>query len=89
MKHTHCLSAYSITVWISDNVGAVHLEQVWLEPIARFAGTGAADHQYVFVPGVFGILRAVGHGQALCFRENDVLRKIRVLKGCNILGRAP
>lgn len=85
----HAAVEDDIALRISDNVGAMHLKQVWLEPIARLAGTRAADHQHIFVPGILGILRTVGHGQPLCFRENNVLRKGWIFKGSNVFWGAP
>ncbi len=36
---------------VSHDVAAVHLHQIWFEPETGLTGTGAADHQYIFVSG--------------------------------------
>ena len=54
------------------------LHQVWQHKKARFTGTGAADHQHIFISGVFRILGPVGHHQPFCGSQNDVVPGIRV-----------
>ena len=41
---------------IGNDVGAVHLHQIRLEPEAGLAGTAAADDQHVLVAGILGVL---------------------------------
>ena len=75
VKHTLCLSAYSITVGVCHHIGAVHLHQVRFQPEAGLTGTRAADHQNIFVSGGLGVLRAAVHGQAFRFRQNHIVLK--------------
>ena len=89
VKHTLCLSAYSITVRVCDNIGAVHLHQVGFQPESGLTGTGAANHQYIFVSGSLGVLGAAVHGQALRFRQNHIVLKYRINVRCNILTGSP
>ena len=89
VKHTLCLSAYSITVGIGDHIGAVHLHQIRLQPEAGLAGTAAADDQHVFIAGILGVLGATGHGEALGLGQDDVVLEHRVDVGGNILMGAP
>ena len=50
---------------------------------------GAADYQHVFVPGILGVRWAVGHHQAFCFGQNDIVLKLRSHKWLYILRSAP
>ena len=61
VKHTLCLSAYSITVGISDHIAGMALKEIRFDEEAGFAAAGTTDHQHVFITGVSGILRAVTH----------------------------
>ena len=74
---------------IGNDVGAVHLHQIRLEPEAGLAGTAAADDQHVLVAGILGVLGAAGHGKALGLGQNDVILEHRVDVGGNILMGAP
>ena len=65
------------------------LKQIRLQPKPGLAAAGAAHHQHIFVPGILGVRRAVGHHQALCFGQNDIVLKLRSNKRLNILGGAP
>ena len=89
VKHTLCLSAYSITVRVSHDVAAVHLHQIRFEPEAGLTGTGAANHQHIFVSGGLWVLGAAVHGQAFGFCENDIVLEHRVDVGSNILTGSP
>ena len=75
--------------WISDHIRAVHLHQVGFQPEAGLTGTGAANHQYIFVSGSLGVLGAAVHGQALRFRQNHIVLKYRINVRCNILTGSP
>ena len=74
---------------VSHDVAAVHLHQIRFEPEAGLAGTGAADHQHIFVSGGLGVLGAAVHGQALGFGQNHIVLEHRVDVGCNILTGSP
>ena len=74
---------------VCDHIGAVHLHQVWLEPEAGLTGTGAANHQHIFVSGGLWVLGAAVHCQALRFRQNHIVLEHRVDVGCNILTGSP
>ena len=89
VKHTLCLSAYSITVGIGDYIGTVALKQVRFQPKPGLAAAGAAHHQHVFISGILGVRRTVGHHQALCFGQNDIVLKLRSHERLNVLGGAP
>jgi len=89
VKHTLCLSAYSITVRVSEHIGTMKLEQIWLNPEPCFTGTGAADDQNILVSGVGRILRTIAHHQPLGLCEDYIVRKNRVDEGFDILCIAP
>ena len=74
---------------VRHNIGAVHLHQVRFQPEAGLAGTGATDHQHIFVSGGLGALGAAVHGQALGFGQNHIVLAHRVDVGCNILTGSP
>ena len=64
------------------------MKQVGLEPKPGLTAAGAAHHQHVFVPGVFGVRWAVGHHQPFCFGQDDVIGKLGCHERLNILGGA-
>ena len=76
---------------VRDHIGHVfrHLHQIRLHIEARLAGTGTTDHNHVFVPGVFRILRAAAHGQSFRLGQNDVILKHRVNVWLNVLRPPP
>ena len=83
------LSLYIVTLWVCDHIRTVHLHQIWFEPEAGLTGTGAADHQHIFVSGGLWVLGAAVHGQAFGFCENDIVLEHRVDVGSNILTGSP
>ena len=89
VKHTLCLSAYSITVWIGDDIGAVHLHDGRFDKEPRLAAAGAADDEDVFISRILWLLWAAGHGEAFCPGEGDVPIGNRVYVGRDIRRRAP
>ena len=89
VKHTLCLSAYSITVRVGNNIAAVHLHKVGLYEKAGLAAAGTADNKNVFVSCVLRLLRAAVHGKAFRLCQNDVVLKLRVYVGLNIFGVSP
>ncbi len=89
VKHTLCLSAYSITVGIGDHKGAVHLHEGGFDEKPGLAAAAAADNQDIFVPGVLGIFRAAGHGELFRLGQRDVPVRDRIDIGGNIGRRAP
>ena len=74
---------------ICDHIRTVHLHQIWFEPETGLTGTGAADHQHIFVSGGLWGLGAAVHGQAFGFCENDIVLEHRVDVGSNILTGSP
>ena len=89
VKHTLCLSAYSITVGIGDHIGTVHLHEGGFDEEPGLAAAAAADDQDVFVPGVLGIFRAAGHGELFRLGQRDVPVGNRIDIGGNIRRRTP
>ena len=65
------------------------LKQVGLEPKPGLAAAGAAHYQHIFVPGILGVSRAVGHHQPFRFGQNDVVSKLGCHERLNVLGRTP
>ena len=65
------------------------LQEVGLEPKPGLAAAGAAHHQHIFVPGVFGVRWAVGHHQPFRFGQDNVVGKLGCHERLNILGSAP
>ena len=55
---------------------------------ASFAGAGTADYQHILVDVVFRVFVAAHH-DALGLRQENVLVKLGVNKGLNILGCPP
>ena len=89
VKHTLCLSAYSITVRVGYNVAAVHLHKVWFDEKSRLAATRTADYKDIFIPCVFRLLRAAVHRQPFRLCEQHIVLKIRVNVWLNVLGFSP
>ena len=89
VKHTLCLSAYSITVRVSDNIGTVALEQVRFQPKPGLAGTGTAHNQNILIPGILGVGWTVGHHQPFCLCQDNIVLKLWRHKWGNVLGIAP
>ena len=77
------------TLRVGHDVGAVHLHEIGLDEKARLTGTGAADHQHVFIAGILGVLRTVRHHQPLGLGQDDILARVRIHEWCNILARTP
>ena len=65
------------------------MHEVGLDVKPRLAAAGAADHKHIFVPGCFGVFGPPGHGQAFCLGQQDVVFKLGVDVGGNVLGGAP
>ncbi len=65
------------------------MQEVRLEPKPRLAAAGAAHHQHVFVPGVLGVRRTVGHHQPFRFGQDDVVGKLGSHERLNVLRSAP
>lgn len=65
------------------------MHQVGLHEKAGLAGTAAADHQHVFVPRCFGVFGPPGHSQPFRLGQQDIVFKLGVNVGRNILGRSP
>lgn len=74
---------------VRDDIGAVHLHQVRLQPKSSLAGAGAADYQHIFIPCRFRVLRPAVHGKPFCLCQNDVIGEHRVHVWLNIRSRTP
>ena len=74
---------------VCDHIRTVHLHQIRFAPESGFTGTGAADHQHIFVAGGLWVLGAAVHGQAFGVCENDIVLEHRVDVGSNILTGSP
>ena len=89
VKHTLCLSAYSITVGVCYDIAGMALHEIGLQKVAGLAAARTADDQHVFVsrrPGVFG---AAVHGQPFRLRQQDVVFENGVDKRLDVLARSP
>ena len=64
----------------------MELEQLGLNEEPRLTGTGAADDQHVFVPGRLGVFGTPGHGKPFRLGQQDIVFKLGVDVGRNILG---
>ena len=89
VKHTLCLSAYSITVRVGHNIAAVHLHKVGLYEKAGLAAAGTADNKNVFVSCILWLLRSAAHHQPFRLCQQYVVCKYRVNVGLYILGITP
>ena len=87
----HCVATFKndSSFRIGDDIGAVALKQIRFQPKPRLAAAGTAHHQHVFVSGVLGVRRAVGHHQPFRFGQDDVVGKLRSHERLNVLGIAP
>ena len=65
------------------------LQQRGLTEEPRLAAAGTADHQNVFISGIFRLLWAARHCDSLRLRHRDVLEKVLVHVGSDICRRAP
>ena len=74
---------------VCHHIGAVHLHQVGFQPESGLTGTGAADHQHIFISRRLGVLGAAVHGQALGFRQNHIVLENRVHVGGDVLVCSP
>ena len=57
---------------VCNDVGTVHLHEIWFHEESRFTGTRTADDQNVLISGVLRAGR-LSHGQAFGLCENDVV----------------
>ena len=65
------------------------MHQVRFQPEPGLTGTGAADHQNIFVSGSLGVLGAAVHGQALGFGQNHIVLEYWVDVGRDVLMGPP
>ena len=65
------------------------MHEVGLDVKPRLATAGAADHQHILVPGCLGVFGPPGHSQAFGLGQQDVVFKLGVDIGRNVLGGAP
>ena len=75
--------------WIDAHIGAVRLEQLGREPEPGLAGAGRADDAGVEVAGVGRIFGPGVDGEQLRPGENDIVFKLGIDKGLDVLFRAP
>ena len=74
---------------VSDHIGAVALQEIRFQPKPGLSAAGAAHHQHVFIPGILGVRRTVGHHQPFRFGQDDVVGKLGSHERLNVLGGAP
>ena len=65
------------------------MHEIGLDVKPRLAAAGAADHQHILVPGRLGVFGPPGHGQAFGLGQQDIVFKLGVNVGGNVLGGAP
>ena len=65
------------------------MHEVGLDVKPGLAAAGAADHQHILVPGRFGVFGPPGHSQAFSLGQQNVVFKLGVDVGGNVLGGAP
>ena len=87
----HCIATFKhdSSFRIGDNIGTVALQEIGLEPKPGLAAAGTAHHQHIFVSGVLGVRRTVGHHQPLRFGQDDIVLELWSHERFNVLGRAP
>ena len=83
------MSSIIITLRISADIGRMSLQQRWLTEEPRLAAAGTADHQNVYVSGIFRLLWTARHRDSLRLRHGDVLEKVLVHVGSDICRRTP
>ena len=83
------LSWYIVTFRIGADIGRMGLQQRRLTEEPRLAAAGTADHQNVFISGIFRLLWAARHRDSLRLRHGDVLEKVLVHVGSDICRRSP
>ena len=54
----------------------ITLQQIRLDKEPCLTAAGAADYQHIFVSGILGVRRAVGHHQAFCFGQDDIVLEL-------------
>ena len=65
------------------------MHEIGLDVKPRLATAGAADYQHILVPGRLGVFWPPGHSQAFSLGQQDVVFKLGVDIGRNVLGGAP
>ena len=65
------------------------MHEVGLDVKPRLAAAGAADHQHILVPGRLRVFGPPGHGQAFGLGQQDVVFKLGIDKGLDVLFVAP
>ena len=74
---------------IRHDIGAVHLEQVRLQPEPGLTRAGAAYDQDILVSGIGWILGPVAHGQTLRCRQDHVVLELGIHERLDIRMSAP
>lgn len=67
----------------------MELHKVWLDEKLRLAGTAAADHQDILIPGILRVLWAAAHHQPFHLGQQHVVLKHRVYVRLYILRCSP
>ena len=75
--------------WIDADIRGMSLEQLGREPEPGFAGAGRADDTGIEIAGVGRIFRPGIDGKQLRPGENDIVFKLRIDKGLDVLFRSP
>ena len=75
--------------WIDADIRGMSLKQLGREPEAGLAAAGRADHTGVEVAGISRILGPGVDGEQLRPGENDIVFKLGIDKGLDVLFRAP
>ena len=74
---------------VGENIGAVHLQEIGLDPKSRLAAAGAAYNQDIFVPGRLGVFGPAGHGETFGLGQDDVVLKLGSHIRLDVFGIAP
>ena len=89
VKHTLCLSAYSITVGVYHHIGRMSLQKLGREPKSGLARAGRADPAEIEVAGTGGIFRTGVHGEPFRGGQQHIVFKLGIDKGLDVLFVAP
>ena len=74
---------------IGADIGGIHLKQIGLDVVAGFSAAAASDHQDVEIDIPLFRVCDLAQGQALRVCQQNVLGKVRVDEGGNVLWATP
>ena len=74
---------------VGQNIGAVKLKEIRLNPEPRLTGAGTADDQHILISRIGGILWPVAHHEPLCLGEEHIVFKNRIHEWRNVIRAAP